>query len=118
MSLLHWFTRNWADTDEPGNSELAPVELPLPAGEALGRVEAAVRSLPRWQVETVDAAGGMVQATRRTQLLRFVDDVTIRLEPVASGTRVHARSQSRVGFADFGQNRRNVQELLAHLKQL
>jgi uncharacterized protein (DUF1499 family) len=116
MSLLHWFTRNWADTDEPGDPRLAPVELPVPPAEALARVEAAVGSLPNWRVEAVEA-GMAVRATRRTRLLRFVDDVTIRLEPVAGGTRVHARSKSRVGVADFGQNRRNLLELLGRLRK-
>lgn len=116
MSFVCWFTRNWADTDEPGDPALAPLDLSLSPAEALARVETAVRSLPRWRVESADAAAGTVRATRHTRLLRFVDDVTVRLEPLASGSRVHARSKSRVGFADFGQNRRNLLELFALLK--
>jgi uncharacterized protein (DUF1499 family) len=117
MTLLHWFTRNWADTDEPGDPALAPVELPVPPSEALARVQAAIRELPHWQVEAVDVAAGTVAATRRTRLLKFVDDIAIRLEPRPGGTRVHARSRSRVGVGDFGQNRRNLLELLGRLKQ-
>jgi uncharacterized protein (DUF1499 family) len=116
MGLLAWLTRNWADTDEPGNPGPVPPELPLPPPEALARVEAAVRGLPRWQVEGVDREGGVVRATRRTRLWRFVDDVTVRLEATAGGTRVHARSQSRVGKGDFGQNRRNLRELFRALQ--
>jgi uncharacterized protein (DUF1499 family) len=116
MTLVHWFTRNWADTDEPGGSAPAPLDLSLPPAEALARVEAVVRSLPRWHVEAVDAASRTVRATRRTRLFRFVDDVTVRLEPQGAGTRVHARSKSRVGVADFGQNRRNLLELLGRLR--
>jgi uncharacterized protein (DUF1499 family) len=115
MSLLRWFTRNWADTDEPGVPALAPVDLPLPPREALARIEAAVRTLPRWRVESVDAAGGTLKATRSTRLWRFVDDVTVRVEALPPGSRVHARSQSRVGAADFGQNRRNLLELFRAL---
>jgi uncharacterized protein (DUF1499 family) len=117
MTLLRWLTRNWADTDEPGDPALAPPDLPLPPAEALRRVEAAVGALPRWRVEAADPAGGTLRVTRRTWLWRFIDDVTVRLEPVADGTRVHARSQSRVGAADFGQNRRNLLELLAALRR-
>jgi uncharacterized protein (DUF1499 family) len=106
--------RNWHDTDEPG-ADPGPLDLPLPPAEALARVEAAIGSLPRWRVESTDAAAGTVTATRRTRLFRFTDDVTIRLEPVATWTRVHARSQSRVGASDLGQNRRNVLELFAAL---
>jgi uncharacterized protein (DUF1499 family) len=116
MSLFHALTRNWADTDEPGDPALTPPELPLPMAEALARVEAAVRSLARWQVGKVDPASGVLTATRRTRLFRFVDDVTVRLEPTAGGTRVHARSQSRVGKGDLSQNRRNLLELFAALR--
>ena len=111
MALL----RNWHDTDEPG-ADPGLLDLPLPPAEALARAESAVRGLPRWRVEMTDAAAGIVTATRRTRLFRFTDDVTIRLEPAAGGTRVHVRSQSRVGKGDFGQNRRNVMELFAALR--
>src|SRR5215831_9673674 len=106
--------RNWHDTDEPG-ADPGPLDLPQPPAEALARVEAAVKSLPRWRVETSDAAAGTVAATRRTRLFRFTDDVTIRLEPIPTGTRLHVRSKSRVGRSDFGQNRRNVLELFGAL---
>ena len=110
MALL----RNWHDTDEPG-ADPGPLDLPLPPAEALARVESAIRSLPRWRVDTADAAAGTITATRRTRLFRFTD-VMIRLETIASGTRIHARSKSRVGKSDFGQNRRNVMELFASLR--
>jgi uncharacterized protein (DUF1499 family) len=108
MPLLRWFTRNWADTDEPGDPSLVPVDLPLPLPEALAHVEKTLRALPLFQVESVDAPRGRLQATRRTRLWRFIDDVTVRLEPVAGGTRVHARSKARQGIFDLGQNHRNL----------
>jgi uncharacterized protein (DUF1499 family) len=108
MNLLRWFTRNWADTDEPGDPSVAPFELPLPLPEALAHVEKTLRELPLFRVESVDGQQGIVRATRRTRLWRFIDDVTVRLEPTAAGTRVHARSKSRVGIGDLGQNRRNL----------
>jgi uncharacterized protein (DUF1499 family) len=116
MRLLAWLTRNWADTDEPGNPDPGPLELPLPLPETQARVEAAVRNLPRWQVVGVDSEGSVLRATRRTRLWRFVDDVTVRLEGTPGGTRVHARSQSRVGKGDLGQNRRNLLELFRALQ--
>jgi len=107
--------RNWFDTDEPG-ADPGPLDLPVPPAEALARVEAAIRALPRWKVESADVANGVVAATRQTRLFRFTDDVTLRLETTAAGTRVHARSRSRVGKSDFGQNRRNVLELFGALR--
>jgi uncharacterized protein (DUF1499 family) len=116
MSFLHWFTRNWADTDEPGDPLLAPFELPLPPAQALARVETILRGLPRWQVQAIDAAKGVLVTTRRTWFWGFVDEVSIRLEAIPGGTRIRARSRSRVGLADLGQNRRNLLELLAALR--
>jgi uncharacterized protein (DUF1499 family) len=116
MGLLAWLTRNWVDTDEPGERTLAPLELPLPPAETLARVESAVGSLPRWRVESVDPGAGVLRATRRTRLWRFTDDITVRLEPTVVGTRLHARSQSRLGKGDFGQNRRNLRELFRALQ--
>ena len=117
MTLLRWFTRNWADTDKPGDPALAPLDLSLPPAEALRRVEELLRTLPRWHLEAVDPASATLRATHRTGLWGFIDDITVRLEPAAGGTRVHARSWSRVGVADFGQNRRNLLELLQALRR-
>ena len=118
MHFPRWFTRNWADTDEPGDPALAPVDLPLSAPDALARVAEAAAGLARWHIESTDAAAGTVHATRRTPLFRFVDDIHVRLEPLPGGaTRLHARSKSRVGIGDFGQNRRNLLELFAALKR-
>jgi len=114
MSIGHWFTRNWADTDEV-SSAVAPIDLPVSMSEAMDVLQNAIRALPRWQVESVDAAAGTLHATRRSRLWRFTDDISIRLEATGTGTRVHARSQARVGKADLGQNRRNLLELFGRL---
>ncbi len=108
--------RNWHDTDEPG-AEPGPLELPLSPAEALRRIESVIRDMPRWRVETMDACAGTISATRRTRIFRFADDITIQLEALANGTRLHVRSKSRVGKSDFGQNRRNVRELFGSLSR-
>jgi uncharacterized protein (DUF1499 family) len=112
--MFRWLTRNWADTDE-GDPTLAPVDIPLPPGQALIQVEAVIAMLPRWKVEHLDPSGEL-HATRTSRLWGFIDDVTIRLEPIPTGTRIHARSQSRIGKGDLGQNWRNLHELLDVLR--
>jgi uncharacterized protein (DUF1499 family) len=101
---------NVAATDESARDpRLHPRLLPLPlepAAEALAR---AVAALPRWRV--VARQGPVISATRTTRLFRFVDDVLVLLEPADGGTQVRARSASRVGRGDLGQNRRNLAEL-------
>jgi uncharacterized protein (DUF1499 family) len=115
MPWHSWFTRNWAETDDPDDPSLVSIIIPLPLAQALVHVENAICRLPRWEVVSTDAQTATIHATRGTRLFRFIDDVTIRLEPTADGTRIHARSQSRIGAADLGQNRRNLRELLGFL---
>jgi uncharacterized protein (DUF1499 family) len=115
--MLRWLTRNWADTDDPAG-DLEPLLLHMEPARAMVQVQQAVRHLPRWQVEAVDAEQHRIHATRRTRWFRFVDDIHLRLEPHGQSTLLHARSQSRVGLGDFGQNRRNLLELAEVLKLL
>jgi uncharacterized protein (DUF1499 family) len=117
MGLGRWFTANTADTFGPSHADLGPLTLPGPPADALRQVAEAVGRLPRWHVESVAEAAGTLHATRRTPLWGFVDDVTVTAEPQADGSvRLHARSASRVGKGDFGQNRRNILELFAALR--
>jgi uncharacterized protein (DUF1499 family) len=109
--------QNWADTTPPSHPDLGPLTLGLPAASVWQSVLDAIRSLPRWRIESQDESSGIIRATRRTRLFRFVDDVTIRVETLADGARVHARSQSRVGKGDLGQNRRNLLEFFAAVKR-
>ncbi len=112
MSLLDWMTRNWADTDEGRDPSLKPLDLAIARDEAIGSVESVVNQLRRWRIESADAESGTIHATRTTRICHFVDDVTIRFEVLSDEqTRVHARSKSRVGKGDLGQNRRNILEL-------
>ena len=116
MGILNWLNRNWADTDEAGATVTA-LDISWPPAEGLARIEARIGQLPRWQVVSVDSMSFTVKATRVSRLWRFVDDVTLRLEPTGGGSRIHARSQSRVGKGDFGQNRRNLLELFRALRE-
>jgi uncharacterized protein (DUF1499 family) len=86
--------------------------------------EAVTRSVKRvlgqlrgWQLvgEGKGPVGVQIQAVRSTRVFRFKDDVTIRIRSEGGRTRVYVRSKSRLGNADFGQNARNIRELLAAL---
>ena len=114
MRWLRWLTRNWSDTEKGNDSALAPPELPLPPEAAMHRLRSVVYHLPRWRIEASDLQAWTLHAVRFTRL-GFIDDIHVRLEVVPGGTRVRARSASRVGKGDFGQNRRNLIELFAAL---
>jgi uncharacterized protein (DUF1499 family) len=73
----------------------------------------------RWRVirEVVAASGGALvreeqaylHATYTSRLLRFVDDVELRVD----GAQLQVRSASRVGYSDLGANRKRVEALRA-----
>jgi uncharacterized protein (DUF1499 family) len=88
---------------------------PARVAEALKQ---ALARLPRWRVvgSGQGPGGTALTAVHETRLFRFEDDVTVRIrQDPAGGTTVSVRSQSRVGKWDFGQNARNIRELLAAL---
>ncbi len=87
---------------------------PAAVEEAL---RAAVAAIPRleWKNSGRGPGGTAVQLVASTPLLKFQDDVTVHLKAEGGRTRVSVHSKSRVGQWDFGQNARNIRELLAEL---
>jgi len=66
-------------------------------------------SLRGWTVTGSDDCEGIIQAEARTLVMRFVDDVTIRIRLDENAqTRVDMRSASRKGVGDFGTNARRI----------
>ena len=79
---------------------------------------AAVDDLESWTVVSSESATFEIEAERTTRVFRFVDDVTIRVEPVTEFvSQVYVRSASRVGRSDLGQNARNIEEFFVELDQ-
>lgn len=81
-------------------------------GEVLNATERAISGLSRWALEGRDEAG--LHAVRATSMLSFKDDVNATVEPgdTPGWTRLKLTSSSRSGKSDFGQNPRNLRELL------
>ncbi len=81
------------------------------------RVLKVIEGLPRWEVVQSDREMGAIQATRQTRLFRFIDDVHVQMTKKGEEeVTVNLRSASRVGKGDFGQNARNIRELLKSLE--
>jgi uncharacterized protein (DUF1499 family) len=87
---------------------------PKRVGEA---VKDALEDRPGWRVSgSGQGPGGVaVAAIHETRVFRFKDDVTVKIRRERGQTVVSVRSQSQVGEWDFGQNARNVRELLQAL---
>ncbi len=87
---------------------------PARVGDA---VRDALAERPGWTVvgSGQGPGGVVVSALHETPLLPFKDDVTVTIRRTGGQTVVSVRSQSRVGKWDFGQNARNIRELLKAL---
>jgi uncharacterized protein (DUF1499 family) len=87
--------------------------------DAFQLVRDAVKTLKWRVVEEVrpdDNRGlGRIDAIDETRLMRFRDDITIRLRWTGSETRVDIRSASRVGRHDFGANARRILRLMQQI---
>lgn len=113
--------------DRDADPRLRPWHCPLPPEMVVRHVANWVQSDPQWDFRDDPPAphDTEIHLVRRTAILRFVDDVTVTLSPEkidaadpadsadsgSPGTLVHARSQSRIGKGDLGQNRRNLTAL-------
>ena len=60
-----------------------------------------------------DLAEGHMTYVARSRLMGFPDAVSVRLVPVAGGTRVEIYSRSRFGYSDMGVNAARVERWIA-----
>jgi uncharacterized protein (DUF1499 family) len=110
---------NVAETD-PAHPDplLRPLTVSLSVPETVALVERSVRSLPRWQVTGAngDSAAAELHLVRTSRLFRFGDDVTVWIDRRAAASVIRARSASRVGKGDLGQNPRNLRQLMQAIR--
>lgn len=117
-ALTAWPRINLVETGRtPEYPDLQPRLYSAPPAKVAEAVKACLGELPRWRlVGSGSGPGGTeLSAIHTTRLLRFDDEVHVRLRAEGGGTRVSVRSRSKVGKYDFGQNARNIRELLQAL---
>jgi uncharacterized protein (DUF1499 family) len=109
------WTTNFAKLDPSAREpDLRPLSLASSRHELADRINRWADKHDHWQLVSTEEKDQQtrIRLTRTTGLMRFVDDVQVRLIDDAAGTRVEAESQSRLGKGDLGQNPRNLKELL------
>jgi hypothetical protein len=117
--------RPFADLQTKAYPDLRTLVLERPVEEAFELAEEAVRRL-RWRVVAEEppmpptggrpAEPGIIEATEQTLLVGFTDDIVIRVDGGAARARIDARSTSRYGTADFGQNAQRLRRLLTEIR--
>ncbi len=119
LLFINWqgLTKNRAETglDHP-NPALRTRHYRLSAETLFITLETLLNNFPRWQILEADRRTGNIIAQRKTSLFRFVDEIQISIKKIdQKHVALNIRSASRVGKGDFGQNARNIQELLKRL---
>jgi uncharacterized protein (DUF1499 family) len=117
-ALLAWPLVGEVETGRtPEYPDLKVREFAAPPDRVSKAVETILAARPGWEV--VGSAHGPLahtfQAVHAGPVPGLREDVSVRIAPAGGKTRVSVRSASRIGPPDFGQNARNVRNLLAAL---
>lgn len=100
-------------SDADGDHAVPALALASPPETAWSAAVEAVEAMKRTRIVTRD--GEYLHAECRSALFGFVDDLELHLRP-ADGV-IALRSSSRVGYYDFGVNRRRVESLRKTLRE-
>lgn len=100
------------------NALLRPLVVAAEPDAVLSPLPGVIAGDPDWRLVTFDGAGGRAALVHYTRTFRFADDVVLVVTPVSDGeSAVAATSTSRIGIGDFGQNARNLMDLLGRLRE-
>jgi uncharacterized protein (DUF1499 family) len=114
--LKTWPVINVVETgNTPEYPDIQPKSYQAGKTRVFDAAQRAVGLLPRWTPVSAHPERGELRAEARTRLLRFTDDVVIRVAEENGRTVVNVRSASRIGKSDFGQNARNVRAFFSEL---
>lgn len=106
-----------AELQRAAYPDIAPLELDVPPKVAFDTA-LALATKRKWLLADPrpPAAGrreAVIEATARTPIMGFRDDVVIRVSPLGQGSRVDMRSASRFGTHDLGANASRVRAFLS-----
>ena len=85
---------------------VAPLVAGSNVAESAAMLTAVLDSLPR--VEWTASTDNVIEATFKTRIMRFTDDVLFHIDDDGM---IQVRSASRVGYSDLGANRSRVEML-------
>lgn len=113
-------------TDYPGGAvaeqqraaypDLAPLTLALAPARAYESALAVVQA-QGWDIVSTMPEEGRIEATARSRLYGFVDEIAIRVAADGGGARIDVRSRSRTGRIDRGVNAKRIRAYLAAVAQ-
>jgi uncharacterized protein (DUF1499 family) len=113
------FQRASIELQSEAYPDIKPLSLKRSTDDAYSAVREAVKNL-RWRIvaENPPANGnvGSIEATDRSMIFGFTDDVAIRVSGIGNRTRVDVRASARHGDHDLGRNAERVRDLFSEVK--
>jgi uncharacterized protein (DUF1499 family) len=105
-----------AEVQADAYPDIKPLAIPRSAEESFELVVDAVKRMKMQIVrqeapDSAAAAPGYIEASDRTLIMGFYDDVTVRVMGDDQVSRVDMRSQSRFGRGDLGRNAERLRQL-------
>ncbi|MGH7231340.1 MAG: DUF1499 domain-containing protein [Nitrospiraceae bacterium] len=95
-------------------ADVRPLILNVSPEEAFNKALEAARALG-WDIVDTNPAQGRIEATDTTFWFGFKDDIVVRVEPADQGSRIDARSVSRVGKSDIGTNAKRIRAYIERM---
>lgn len=96
-----------AETQQSFYPDLETITTPMSYEEAYDRALEAAREMP-WELVDENKAEGRIEAYEKLAWFGFIDDVVIRVDTTASGSKIDIRSKSRIGRGDLGVNAKRI----------
>ena len=93
-----------------------PLMLNATPSEAFQRMIELADTQSNWRITSIDRENRSLEAEATTSVLRFIDDIVIRVTPVDETARIDMRSKSREGLVDGGQNAKRIQGFLKQIR--
>jgi uncharacterized protein (DUF1499 family) len=94
---------------------IQPIHFAGPPQEAKSALLKILEAYKRTKI--IVAEEEYIQAEFTSMVFRFVDDVEFYLPSTeAEETMIHVRSASRIGYSDFGVNRKRIERIRSELK--
>ena len=97
-----------------GKHSIAPIPYSGSVADATARIVEVLKTFERATIVTQSA--NYVHAEINTATLGFIDDIEFFVDDVANV--IHVKSASRIGYSDFGVNRKRLELLRTKLSAL
>lgn len=96
--------------------DIAPIQSNKPASAAFTEALRVGKAMG-WEIVAQDRSQLRFEATARTLVYRFIDDVVVVVTTVESGSRIDIRSVSRIGRSDRGVNAARIREFVNNFER-